>query len=79
VTTSLTTKGANIGVEYTLRWTDYHTRLLGLDAGGLYSVELENRRGREVTVGSNPTPSANESLIIVSLPPESRNPRVCAV
>jgi len=34
---------------------------LGMDAGGRDSIELENRRGRKVTVGSNPTPSATES------------------
>ena len=45
LTTTLTAKGAHMGAKYTLRWTDYCTRLLSLDAGGLYSVELENRQG----------------------------------
>ena len=29
-----------------------------MDAARQHPVELENRRGRKVTVGSNPTPSA---------------------
>jgi hypothetical protein len=41
VTTTLTTKGAYIGVKYTLRRTDYRTGLFSLDAGGPYTVELE--------------------------------------
>jgi len=41
----LTAKGAHIGAKYTLRWTAYRTRLRNLDAGGLCSVELENRLG----------------------------------
>jgi hypothetical protein len=50
-----------------------------VDGGGRNSVELENRRGRKVTVGSNPTPSATESPISVSLPLNSRNRRVHGV
>ena len=45
LTTTLTAKGAHMGAKYTLRWTDYCTRLLSLDAGGLYSVSTENRQG----------------------------------
>jgi hypothetical protein len=56
VTTTLTTKGPHIGAKYALRRTDYRTGLLSLHAGGLYTVELENRQPRKSLVGSNPTP-----------------------
>jgi len=42
LTTTLTTKGAYIGTKYARR-TDYPTILLSVDAGGRFSVELENR------------------------------------
>jgi hypothetical protein len=41
---------------------DYRAGLLSLDAGGLYTAELENRQRRESLVSSNPTSSATPSF-----------------
>ncbi len=45
LTTTLTAKGAYTSAKNGLWRTDYRTGLLGLDSGGLYSVELENQQG----------------------------------
>src|SRR5712692_11166363 len=45
--------------QYALWRTGYRTRLLSMDMGGRYSVELENRQRLTSLVGSNPTPSAS--------------------
>ena len=45
MTTILTTKRVNNGRQYILWRTDYITRLLIMDTGGQYSLELENRQG----------------------------------
>jgi len=61
LTTALTTKGMDTRGCYTFRRTGSCMKSLSVDTGGHESIELENRRGRKVTVGSNPTPSATNS------------------